>query len=166
MDNSLATSLQEGLRRLAKAVVIITTKSSSERFAMAATAVSELSLDPPSLLMCVNKSASLFPILSVGSPFCINILHASQLDISVACAGARKGAARFEVGDWIDTDLGAPMLVNAQASFSCKVDQKIDYGTHAIFIGLVDQVVMDGIVEPLIYVDGTYAGVGARFASR
>ena len=57
--SSVALSLREGLRRLAKAVVVITCRHDGQRYAMAATAVSELSMEPPSLMICNKSSASL-----------------------------------------------------------------------------------------------------------
>src|SRR3546814_7831757 len=74
----VAESLRSGLRRLAKAVVVITAHRGDVRAAMTATAVSELSMDPPSLLICANRSASMFALLKDGADFCVNILDASQ----------------------------------------------------------------------------------------
>src|SRR3954468_22495678 len=95
-----ALALREGLRRLAKAVVVITSHHGGVRFAMTATAVSELSLEPPSLLICVNRSASLHAPLSAKAGFCVNILHRAHADISALCSAKAKGEARFAVGQW------------------------------------------------------------------
>jgi flavin reductase (DIM6/NTAB) family NADH-FMN oxidoreductase RutF len=74
----VGSQLRAALRRLAKAVVVVTCKENGSRFAMAATAVSELSMDPPSMLVCVNKTASIFDPLTRVKHFGINILHSSQ----------------------------------------------------------------------------------------
>jgi flavin reductase (DIM6/NTAB) family NADH-FMN oxidoreductase RutF len=159
-DDDIAARLREGLRRLAKAVVIITARDGQQRYAMAATAVSELSMDPPSLLICVNRAAGLHPALAAGANFCVNILHASQEAISAACGGQMRGEMRFQQGDWADSAGGYPYLQDAQASFMCRNDRAIDYGTHTIFIGLVEDVRVSGPVDPLVYVDGGYSVVG------
>lgn len=164
MDQDIATLMRDGLRRLAKAVVVITTARDGERHAMAATAVSELSMDPPSLLICVNRSASLHPTLASGAPFCVNILTAVQADISKACSGSVKGEARFDLGAWEPTSLGSPRLAEAQACFVCENELRTDYGTHSIFIGRVAEIFVDGPVDPLVYVDGRYTGVGSDVA--
>jgi flavin reductase (DIM6/NTAB) family NADH-FMN oxidoreductase RutF len=153
-----ALALREGLRRLAKAVVVITSRHAGERFAMTATAVSELSMEPPSLLICVNRTASLHAPLSARAGFCVNILHRSQTDISALCSGKEKGEARFSLGRWQD-DAGIPYLADAQASFLCRHERSLDYGTHSIVIGLVEKVLIHGSVDPLVYVDGTYSRV-------
>ncbi|MFS0737128.1 flavin reductase family protein [Sphingomonas sp. 1P06PA] len=157
----IPTQMRLALRRLAKAVVVITCRHQGQRFAMAATAVSELSMEPPSLLICVNRTASLFAPLSAGADFCVNILHSSQETISAVCSGKLKGEARFEQGNWsVSAQLGIPHLADAQAAFACRNDRQIDYGTHAIFIGVVAEVYQHGEVDPLVYVDGGYAAVG------
>ncbi len=163
-DIDLAANMRNGLRRLAKAVVVITTVRDGQRHAMAATAVSELSMDPPSLLICVNRSASLHPVLATGASFCVNILETGQMDVSRACSGARKGEARFELGTWKNSATGVPWLAGAQASFECECERIVDYGTHSIFIGLVVDATVHGDVNPLVYVDGGYVTIGEPVA--
>jgi flavin reductase (DIM6/NTAB) family NADH-FMN oxidoreductase RutF len=152
----VALQLREGLRRLAKAVVVITCRHEGQRYAMAATAVSELSMDPPSLLICVNRTASLHLPLSQGADFCVNILHSDHEEISAACSGKVRGEARFGVGKWGETPEGCPVLEGAQASFFCRHAQAMTYGTHDIVIGQVESVLIQGDVSPLVYADGRY----------
>lgn len=148
--------LRQALRRLAKAVAVITSSYEGKRYAMAATAVSELSLDPPSMLVCVNRNASIYFPLAAGTPFAINILHHSQREIANRCAGAVKGDERFLQGDWINTNLDIPRLGESQASIVCQNVRQIQHGSHAIFIGVVDEIFVCGGVDPLIYLDGRY----------
>lgn len=157
----VALRLREGLRRLAKAVVVITCRHEGQRFAMAATAVSELSMDPPSLLICVNREASLYRPLSEGADFCVNILHSEHEEISAACSGKVRGEERFAVGKWRAAGEGTPILEGAQASFVCRNEQAMDYGTHHIVIGRVEEVFIEGEVSPLVYADGRYVNLGS-----
>jgi flavin reductase (DIM6/NTAB) family NADH-FMN oxidoreductase RutF len=159
-NETISLQMRAGLRRLAKAVVVITTKKDGQRHAMAATAVSELSMDPPSMLICVNRSASLHPVLESGADFCINILDAAHMHISAACSGKVKGEARFEVGSWADSSIDVPRLDDAQASFVCRQTKQVSYGSHSIFIGDVVEVFSSPLVDPLVYVDGRYTRVG------
>jgi flavin reductase (DIM6/NTAB) family NADH-FMN oxidoreductase RutF len=159
MTNALPTvaeQLRAGLRRLGKAVVVVTCWHEDRRWAMTATAVSELSMDPPSLLVCVNKTASLHGPLTAGADFCVNILHADQLHVSQACSGKMKGEERFSQGEWGSGAGGTPFLLGAQASFFCRYETHVAYGTHAVVIGAVREVVCAGDVDPLIYLDGGY----------
>lgn len=107
---TLPMRMRDGLRRLAKAVVVITCEHNGTRFAMAATAVSELCIEPPSLLICVNRTASLFEPLSTGANFTVNILHSSHETVSAACSGKLKGEARFEHGQWARSSIGPPLF--------------------------------------------------------
>lgn len=153
---TVAAALRRGLRSLAKAVVVITCRHEGRRHAMTATAVSELSMDPPSMLICVNKTASLFAPLSQGADFCINILAAHQSDISTLCAGREKGEARFAIGDWRQSASGHEYLADAQASFFCRNMVTTGYGTHGVFIGEVLDVQDRAPIDPLVYMDGRY----------
>lgn len=155
-DSELPLRMRNGLRRLAKAVVVITCRHEGVRYAMAATAVSELSMEPPSLLICVNKTASIHAPLTAGADFCINILHASHEPIAARSSGKVKGEARFEEGDWADSPTGTPYLRDAQANFFCATDTSLSYGSHDIFIGRLQDALCSGPVDPLVYVDGRY----------
>src|SRR5262249_23281889 len=130
------------------------------RHAMAASAVTSLSMEPPSLLICVNKTASIYPVLEGGSDFCINILSGSHEALSVACSGKEKGEARFAIGDSRgDPHTHTPFLGDAQASLICGMDGIHHYGTHGIFIGKVKRVHLHGDVYPLVYIDGRYTSI-------
>jgi len=158
-SNIVVESLKQALRRLAKAVAVVTAADGEVRLAMSATAICEVSLEPPSMLVCVNQRASIYPVLCIGQPFAINILHTSQADIASRCAGAVKGNERFLVGSWYQTAHGVPLLATAQASIVCGFERKIDHGTHGIFIGNVLDVIMSGRPDPLVYLDGGFAQV-------
>lgn len=156
VEENLVQAVRQALRRFAKAVTVISSRHDGCRYAMAATAVSEVSLDPPSMLVCVNRSASLYAPLAAGADFCINILHCSHEEISLLCSGTVKGEARFKTGRWLNTEEGVPYLGDAQASLLCRTEHSMTYGSHAIFIGRVAQAIFSPSVDPLIYVGGRY----------
>ena len=156
----LINGMKMAMRRLAASVVVATARDGDTRFAMAASSCTSLSMDPPSILLCVNKSASIYPILNHGKDFCINLLAGSHEAISAACSGGKKGEGRFEIGDWRDDpDTNVPFLHDAQASLICAVDAIHHYGSHGIFIGKVKRVHLHGDVYPLVYVDGRYSSI-------
>lgn len=144
------------LRRFARTVMVISCAHQGQRFAMSATAVSEISVEPPSMLICVNRGAKIFPALSDGANFCINMLHSGQAEIAKNCGGLRSGEDRFSVGDWqVDADQ-TPYLRDAQANFFCENKGGNSIGTHDIFIGAIRALNLIDHVDPLIYVDGLY----------
>jgi flavin reductase (DIM6/NTAB) family NADH-FMN oxidoreductase RutF len=160
--SGIQKDLRDGLRRLAKVVVVIACRWDGRRYAMTATAVSELSMDPPSLLICVNHTASIHEPLMAGVDFSVNILHSSHEAISVLCSGPNKGEARFAQGLWSATESAIPVIDDAQAIFLCKNETNLSYGTHQIFIGQVVETRISGEVDPLVYVDGRYVIVSDR----
>jgi flavin reductase (DIM6/NTAB) family NADH-FMN oxidoreductase RutF len=149
--------LRLALRKLAKAVVVVTAQHDGIRYAMSATAVSEVSFEPPTMLVCVNRNASIHPALVASQKFCLNILNQSQEDIARLCGGGASGEARFSKGGWDSKSGGPPHLAEAEASISCNLIKACAVGTHDIFIGEVDGVITSSICDPLVYVDGGYA---------
>ncbi len=159
----LVTRLKSAMRGFAQSVVIITTvDDAGGRYAMAATAVTPLSMDPPSMLICVNRTVSSHPILEAGANFCLNILGVEQENVARSCGGGAKGDDRFATGRWEKDELGLPYIADAQAIISCHQRQRISYGSHDIFIGDVLSVRTSDTVDPLIYLDGAYRRIGPK----
>lgn len=152
-------ALKQGLRRFARSVAIISCSDDDRKYAMTATAVSELSLDPPSMLVCINKSSSIHRAMSNGAGFYINVLSRSQESISALCGGKACREDRFIHPDWRFSPEGVPFLASAAAVFQCRQRQRLAFGTHEIFIGEVIDVALASKPDPLLYVGGRYAGL-------
>jgi flavin reductase (DIM6/NTAB) family NADH-FMN oxidoreductase RutF len=159
-SEQLRINAKQALRRLASSVSVVTCRRSGCNFAMTATAVSALSMEPPSMLVCVNRSAAFHGALRGADEFAINVLSRAHVAISRLCSGEAKGDSRFGVGCW-DTRAAAPVLADAQAAIICRKDTELDYGTHTIFMGRILSIATNGEVDPLIYVDGQYTGRAA-----
>ncbi|MET4693421.1 flavin reductase family protein [Endozoicomonas lisbonensis] len=154
--NDLKSSMLQAMRRLASSVSVVSCSGKAERHAMAATSVTSLSMDPPSLLVCVNQSTAMHSALAEGADFCINVLSLEQQDVSVACGGRLRGEERFAFGNWAKSEGGLPYLADAQSVLMCVQDGRYDYGTHTIFIGRIKSIQNSEDVNPLVYVDGRY----------
>lgn len=154
--------LRQAMRRMAASVSIVSTADAAGRaYAMTATAVTSVSLEPPSLLVCVNQRAGIYTALDQGLPFCINILNDSQRALADLCSQGPQTRDRFAIGRWQKHASGIPYLADAQANIFCINDKSLCYASHTIFIGRVESVTMHGEVSPLIYLDGTYMTAGA-----
>jgi flavin reductase (DIM6/NTAB) family NADH-FMN oxidoreductase RutF len=156
----LVADAKLALRRLASSVSVVTCRHNTRNYAMTATSVSALSMEPPSMLVCVNRSATFHAALSQANEFGINVLSRAHVVISKLCSGEASAESRFNVGDW-DTRAVAPVLIDAQAAITCRKDKQLEYGTHTIFMGRIISISMNGDVDPLIYVDGQYTGRAA-----
>jgi flavin reductase (DIM6/NTAB) family NADH-FMN oxidoreductase RutF len=148
------------LRRLASSVSVVTCRYEGRNYAMTATSISALSMEPPSMLVCVNRSAVFHTALNRANDFAINVLGRAHIDISRLCSGGASPESRFNVGDW-DTRAAAPVLIDAQAAIVCRKDKELDYGTHTVFMGRIVSISINGDVDPLIYLDGQYTGRAA-----
>jgi flavin reductase len=149
-------AFRAAMRRLSSAVAVVTARGPDGPTGMAATSVTSMTVDPPALLVCVNRSASLHSCLAEGAPFSVNLLSRSQQDVSAAFGGAVPREQRFAVGRWVPDDRGLPILDEAQANLSCTAELLIPYGTHTVVIGRVEAVRLSDAVDPLIYQDGKY----------
>lgn len=158
LNDELANQTKLALRRLASAVAVVTCRDGPRRYAMTATAVNAMSMQPPSMIVCVNRATAFHAAISRAGSFAINILHRSQARISIGCGGSARGEDRFCVGRW-DEENGVPVLRDAQARIVCVREGRFDYGSHTIFLGRVISAGIHGAVDPLIYVDGHYAGL-------
>ena len=154
--DELRSSFKLAMRRFPAAVTVITSADQTRRHGMTATAVTSLSMDPPSLVVCVNQSSLLHDIMLLARRFCVNVLRRDQIDLSAAFSGALSPEARFGLGAWAVSAEGISYLQNAQVNIFCRKAAAVPYGTHTIFIGEVELVNVHDPVDPLIYQDATY----------
>jgi flavin reductase (DIM6/NTAB) family NADH-FMN oxidoreductase RutF len=146
-----------GMRTLAGAVNIITSMNAGHRYGMTATAVCSATAEPPTVLACINKLATTHDAVAKSKVFCVNVLRAEDWELSTAFSGGQTGEARFKTGNWTRLTTGSPVLVDALVSFDCRVVKKLVHGTHSIFLGEVEQILIGKKGKPLLYSDGQYA---------
>lgn len=155
-DEKVRQDFRLAMRRMAAAVTVITCRKDGEWFGITATSVTSLSMEPPSLLLCVNRSASIRDALEPGTAFTANLLERRHQAVSDAFGGRATGAERFSFGEWNACERGVPMLRDAIAAIQCEVDREIEYGTHTIIIGRVLNTCLSDELTPLVYVNGAY----------
>jgi flavin reductase (DIM6/NTAB) family NADH-FMN oxidoreductase RutF len=137
----------------ASGVTIITSRYGDEDFGVTANAVSSLSLDPPMLLVCLNRASRTQAAVSRSKAFSVNILNESQGDLAVRFATSETGKFRG-VGVRYG-ELGNPLLDGALAHLECRVIEEVAGGTHAVFLAGVERAErFDG--EPLAYFRGRF----------
>ena len=152
-----AEQFKAGMRALTGAVNIITSTNAGHRYGMTATAVCSASAEPPTVLVCINKLATTHGAIAKSRVFCVNVLRAEDWELSSTFSGAQSGEGRFKSRDWTRLATGAPVLIDALVSFDCRVVKKIVHGTHTIFLGQVEQVLVGKQGKPLLYSEGQYA---------
>ena len=143
------------MRFLASSVSVISAKDSSGNlFAMTASSVTSLTMDPPSILVCVNNGATIHDVLMKGENLCINILQKTQQEISNICSTKELESTRFQNNFWDTSDI--PFIKDSQANIFCKVDETVSYHTHKIVIGSVIHSQSAETFNTLMYADGGY----------
>lgn len=153
-----ADAFKSAMRHLAGAVSVITTGRGAERTGFTATSVTSFSMDPPAMLVCLNRTSSSWPVLQRHQGFCINVLAHDQLHVAdrFAGRGGLKGAARYEGAHWQEFETGALALSDALAVIDCELEEAIERHSHAILIGRVKAIRTRSTAEPLLYWHGAY----------
>lgn len=156
-DPELLESYRMAMRHVAATVYAVTTGTPGDRHGILATAVSSLSFEPPSLLVCVNRSASLHEPLALAEVFGVNVLGLGNRDVAEQFMLGR-GEDRFAVGTW-EQHHDVPVLANAQSSFVCRRMHCHEFGTHSIFIGELLAASHRASAAPLTYYDRHYIDI-------
>ena len=132
-------AFREAMGRFAGAVNAITTDEDGQPKGLIATAVCSLSFDPPSVLVCVNKSASSHDAIIRRGAFAVNLLSPALSEVASRFQ-VEKGPARFREGLWTPGPTGSPMLIGAPMALDCRLSQVYDGFSHSILIGVVEEV--------------------------
>lgn len=152
-----------GMRRLAGGVTVVTALGADGALiGMTATAVCSLSAEPPTLLVCANRSGSFAAQAVMGGAFRVHVLAATQEHVARQCAGmgGERGPERFADGHWLLDETAAPLLTNALARFDCIVTSLIPASTHLLTIGHVTNVhLVDDVDAALAYCEGQFIPV-------
>ena len=156
----LSTHFKLGMRKLASTVSLITTGREGKRGGLIATAVNSVSAEPPTLLVCVNTSASAHHLIEENQSFCVNLLPASYVHIAGQFSDSARRKERFQTDEWEELLSGAPVLSAALAAFDCNVVEQISYHSHSIFLGEIVAVKNSREpIDPLIYLSGSFTTI-------
>ncbi|WP_343550374.1 flavin reductase family protein [Pantoea sp.] len=151
---TIADAYRGGMRQLAAGVCLITAQHAGQQGGMIATAVTSVSAEPPTLLVCVNRSASMFAMIAESGRFCVNVLAADALPLVDIFSNSARREERFQSGEWLIAANGSPVCAESLVSFECRLAKTVDWHTHAIFLGEVTGVLHPRAeAKPLVYLD-------------
>ena len=153
---------RNAMRQLTGGVSVITAGKGRDISGMTVTSVSSLSVDPPSLIVSLNRESSSWPLVKRYGVFGVNILTSDQIDIAdrFTGKGGLKGADRFGGARWTTRASGVPLLADALAAIDCEVEDVIERHSHAIVIGRVLDVAVSTRTAALAYWQGRYVAIG------
>lgn len=162
-ESEHAQGLRQAMRRMAGGVSVITVGTGPERTGLTVTTATSLSMEPPTMLICVNRAASAWPVIQAHGHFAVNILAFDQAHVAHRFAGRDgvTGAARYDGAEWAGLGSGVLALRGALAVIECAVEEIIERHSHGIVIGAVIGVGPGPAAdrEPLVYAHGRFAAL-------
>ncbi|HEU5163768.1 MAG TPA: flavin reductase family protein, partial [Thermoanaerobaculia bacterium] len=137
----------------ASGVTVVTTEAGGVPFGMTVSAFSSVSLVPPLVLVCIEKSARIHEAIPKAERFAVNVLRAGQEALSNKFAS--RGEDRFEGVRVREGKLKVPILEESLAIVECRLHASLPGGDHTIFVGeVVAAEISEG--EPLVYFRSAY----------
>ena len=149
---------REAMARVGAAVHVVTTAGPAGQHGFTASAVTSVTDDPPTLLVCQNRASDANAAFKANGLLCVNTLAAAQEGLSPVFAGLTECdmAGRFTAGEWGTLVTGAPVLLGALVSFDCRITQVIEVGTHSVLFCEVEAIASGAGHEGLIYFGRRY----------
>jgi flavin reductase (DIM6/NTAB) family NADH-FMN oxidoreductase RutF len=139
--------------QFATGVTVVTTGGEAGTHGLTANAVASLSLDPPLVMVAVDKHAATLDFLKKNQCFAVNILRVEQEEISRRFA--TPGPKDFSDLSVVTAATSAPILADCLAFVDCRVVEILPGGDHEIFVGEIVAGEFHG-GEPLLYYAGNY----------
>lgn len=156
MSAPQTSAYRDAMAKLGAAVNVVTTGTLENPVGFTASAVCSVTDTPPTLLVCLNRTSRVREFFHVGSPLCVNVLSASQEELSGHFASANSMEERFALGHWDTLSTGAPALKEAVATFDCLVSQIVEVGTHSVLFGAVQALRSNDEADGLAYFRRAY----------
>jgi 3-hydroxy-9,10-secoandrosta-1,3,5(10)-triene-9,17-dione monooxygenase reductase component len=151
---------RQAMGHFATGVTIITTHDGGgQLFGLTANAVCSVSLEPPLVLVCVDKGAESYSAFSASKAFTINLLAQSQEALSRRFA--KSGGDKFTGVGYRIGENGAAILDDVIAHLECVVRHGFDAGDHTIFLGEVVRLAVTSEENPLLFFRGGYRNLSA-----
>lgn len=156
---------RDALGRFATGVTVVTTRDADGKpIGVTVNSFASVSLDPPLVSFCLDRSAFSFPAFESAGRFAVNILSDQQRDLSRTFAQASP-ADKFAMVETFDGVTGCPLLKGALAHIDCERAALHDAGDHVILIGRVVAIDAAHDGAPLLYYRGRYADLAVPDAS-
>ncbi|PWJ42161.1 flavin reductase family protein [Sediminitomix flava] len=159
MNTIDAKTYRDGMSLLPAAVTVVTTDGEAGKGGMTVSAITSVTDTPATLLICINQNSKMNEMLKTNARFVVNILQASNEEISNRMAGfdGSEPSERFDLGEWKEGTLKQPILKNASAAFECEIVKTDEVGTHSVIYGEVKELhTFEKEESPLMYFNRSY----------
>lgn len=150
-----ARAFRDVLGRFASGITVVTTMSNGEPVGLTCQSFSSVSLNPPLVLFVPARTSRAWPRIQRAGKFCVNFLAAGQTDLSNTMAS--RGADKFADVAWQPSPItGSPVFEDTLGYVDCTIHTVHEAGDHFIVIGQVQELVVGGGEEPLLFFQGKY----------
>jgi flavin reductase (DIM6/NTAB) family NADH-FMN oxidoreductase RutF len=141
------------MSHFASGVTVVTTEHEGRQFGMTVASFASLSLHPPLVLVCIEKTVATHDVIGAAGKFGVSILGSDQAAISSKFAV--RSADKFDGVDTFRASLDLPLITGALTTMECRVVDQFAGGDHSIFVGeVVDVQTREG--DPLLYFRSGY----------
>lgn len=155
------TDFRQAMSRLGAAVNVITTAGVAGTAGFTASAVCSVTDEPPTLLVCLNRNASVYQAVKQNGVLCVNTLGAGHQHISDLFGGKTPMDERFAAAEWSTHTTGAPVLQAAPVAFDCHVVSCTSVGTHDVLFCAVQEIILGEAEHGLMYFGRKYHALSA-----
>lgn len=146
------------MRNYPTGVTIVTTVYNSEYYGLTVNSFTSLSLDPPLVLIAIDKRLASHEAIDKSNVYAVNILPDDMKDLAIKFATAPR-EERFRGLRIRTAKTGSPIIEGAIAYLDCRVVAKYPGGDHTIFVGeVLDAQVMNS-KSPLVYYNRGYYSI-------
>ena len=152
-----ALELRRACGQFTTGVTIVTVRDGDGFRGMTANSFTSVSLDPPLILVSVDRRNRTHQLMTEGSPFVVNVLSQGQQHWSDRFAG-RHGDVQHQFDDIPSTlsATGVPIIADSLAALACRVVAIHPAGDHSLFIGQVEEIDHAPGPAPLLFYGGRY----------
>ncbi len=141
------------LSHFASGVTVVTTAHDGQLYGMTVASFASLSLHPPLVLVCIERSVKTHDAIAAAGRFGGSILSSTQADISAKFAS--RSDDKFNGVELIEGELDVPLIAGALTAIECRLYDRLPGGDHTIFIGEVMKIhTTEG--DPLLYFRSGY----------
>ena len=145
------------MRNVAASVTVVTATHESKHYGLTVSAFSSVSLDPPLVLVCIDKRSSSFDAIKGAGGFTVNFLAADAEETAMHFASKNDDKFSATAHRSPSLDVAGPWLAEAAfAYFECEMIDTIDAGDHDVFVGRVHNGARINLEPPLIHWNGSF----------
>ncbi len=151
-----ARSFRDVMGRFPTGVTVVTTRNAEgDPVGLTVNSFTSVSLEPPLVLVCIDRGASVHDALTGAAGFAVSVLAADQAEMARRFA-QRPSHRRFDDVELDETPGGYPVLPGAVAWLECAVHQTVPAGDHTILLGRVEAMAEGAAAGPLLFERGSF----------